>query len=494
MEGRIAENPTAELIREMVASGIFGALRLARDRAKIVLYFEKGHLIFAASNLRAHRLREQFEQKGINDSQLQSQVPDQELIDHLTRKGKLSAETLSAVRANQVADILRVALLWTDGTWMFDGRVRLTGEVRVEIDLSRFLFECARHLPGEFVRSRFQNSNGTYLSVASNGATGLSQAESLVLSRAATATTLSELTSIKGLKEDDVLRSVYALALAGWLERSDWPKQFGVKVAAESTAQLKRPAASPEVTKATAPTAKPSDDLADLQVLFARLRQARDHYDVLDVGRAAEPETIKNAYHALALRFHPDRFHQSAPDLRSQVESAFARIAQAYEVLSDQTQRADYDKGRTRVSQTAIRKTEAPSQSTKPAAAEPPKAEMSRAQTSFDRGMAALKHNRPDEAIRCFAEAAMLEPKQARYRAHYGQILSKQPNMRRIAEGELQAALALEPDNVSFRIMLAELYQLLNLRRRAEGEITRALALDPKNAAAQALLESLRRK
>jgi Tfp pilus assembly protein PilF len=56
----------------------------------------------------------------------------------------------------------------------------------------------------------------------------------------------------------------------------------------------------------------------------------------------------------------------------------------------------------------------------------------------------------------------------------------------------LQAALALEPDNASHRVMLAELYQALGLRRRAHGEAERALAADPKNEAARALLNSLR--
>jgi Tfp pilus assembly protein PilF len=95
--------------------------------------------------------------------------------------------------------------------------------------------------------------------------------------------------------------------------------------------------------------------------------------------------------------------------------------------------------------------------------------------------------------MRFLAEAALLDPHQARYRAQYGYALINQVNMRRIAENELLAALSLEPQNAGFRIMLAELYQKLGLRRRAEGELNRALVDEPGNAAAMALLQAVKK-
>ncbi len=51
MEGKLAEHPLAELIREITATGLAGALRLARERAQVAIYFESGQLVFATSNL-----------------------------------------------------------------------------------------------------------------------------------------------------------------------------------------------------------------------------------------------------------------------------------------------------------------------------------------------------------------------------------------------------------------------------------------------------------
>ena len=63
--------------------------------------------------------------------------------------------------------------------------------------------------------------------------------------------------------------------------------------------------------------------------------------------------------------------------------------------------------------------------------------------------------------------------------------------MRKTAETELQAAVALEPNNADYHAMLAQFYHGVGLRRRAQSEAARALALDPKNAAARALMANL---
>src|SRR6185369_1860189 len=208
----------------------------------------------------------------------------------------------------------------------------------------------------------------------------------------------------------------------------------------------------------------------------------KDHYEILDITRAADLERIKDSYHALARNFHPDRFHQDSPELRKNVESAFARVAQAYETLSDPGRRKAYDH---KVFGKAAGRGSGPNgnKSTDPRKA--------RAETSFQQGVAALKRNQDDEAIRLLGEAATLEPREARYRAYYGSALTRRLTSRRLAETELQAALSMEPENTSFRLMLAELYQLIGLRRRAQTELSRVLAADPRNEAARSLMATL---
>jgi curved DNA-binding protein CbpA len=490
MEGKLAEHPLAELIREITATGLPGALRLARERAKVVVYFESGQLVFAASNLRAHRLREVAKRNGLTEAHLAEfpvNTADAELAVAMLKSKTLQPDTLTAIRAKQVSDVLRLALLWVDGSWEFDPRVRLADETRVQIDANRLLLECARHLPADFVAERVQSAGGTFLNVANNNGENLLPAERLILDSTLHSKTVNELTALSEDTREETCRAIYALSLSGLLERTDWP----VAVTLDTSFSIK--ATRKDRGRPVDPPAVETDELADAEALFVRLEIAKLHYEVLDVAPLATIDEIKNAYHALALRFHPDRFHQSDPELRNKVESAFARIARAYEILSDQSLRSDYDARRSRrTAATGGAKSETTVKDSNGAKQSPPSKEQSRAETSFQHGLDALKRNRHDEAIRLLAEAAMLSPREARYRAHYGQALTRQPKTRRMGETELQAALSIEPENASYRVMLAELYGQLGLHRRAEGELKRALAANPTNEAARALLLNLR--
>lgn len=65
----------------------------------------------------------------------------------------------------------------------------------------------------------------------------------------------------------------------------------------------------------------------------------RDYYEVLGVRRDASADEIKKAYRQLALKYHPDRNPGDA-----EAERRFKEAADAYEILSDQTKRARYDR------------------------------------------------------------------------------------------------------------------------------------------------------
>jgi curved DNA-binding protein len=63
----------------------------------------------------------------------------------------------------------------------------------------------------------------------------------------------------------------------------------------------------------------------------------RDYYDILGVSRDASPEDIRRAYRTLARRYHPDVNKDPGADER------FKEIGEAYEVLSDEEKRREYD-------------------------------------------------------------------------------------------------------------------------------------------------------
>ncbi|MFY9619775.1 MAG: DnaJ domain-containing protein [Pyrinomonadaceae bacterium] len=478
-KGQLAEKPVAELIREIGEASVSGALRLARDRAKAVVYFENGDVAFAASNIRAHRLLEFLKRTGILDESAANafapKATDDEVLNLLVETRRIRADRVGTIRANHVAEVLRGVLLWTDGDWEFDPRVRIAGDTRVAIDVRRLLLESTRHLPATYLSSRFADTSEQLELAHANGQQpSLLPGEAFVLSRINGPTTVNELLSVSGMNEEETLQSLYALAICGVVKRAAW-----------ATPQFN---GSPGAKAAVKAEAVATDKIDTLEDFFGRVEQATSYYDLLGVGNQANADEVKNAYHSLARRFHPDRFHQADAQLRNQIESAFARVAQAYEVLGDASSRATYD------AQFVVPASPSASKGAprERSPATPNTTTESRAESSFQKGVAANNQRQPQQAVRFFAEAASIEPRCARYRAEYGRALINDPKTRRLAEFELKAAIALEPDNTSYRVALAELYKALGLRRRAEGELQRALTVDPKNAAARTLLASLK--
>ena len=409
MNGQLSNRPLAELIREISARSQSGRLRLERERIKVAAYFDKGNFAYAACNMRSFRLREYLQKAGILQSEqlgrFDEGMSDLDLARKLCEDRSLPSQLVEQIQSKQVSDILRLALLWTDGVWDFDPRSRLDETVNVNVDVDALLAEAERRAPA-------------------------------------------------------------------------------------------KPA------KESQPAEKAGDDEANVDAFLERLRRAESHYDVLGVESSAPPSELKTAYYDLARRYHPDRFRKADPALLTRLESAFARITQAYDTLRDDALRSNYNaklQARKRAQQVAdaTAKPATPSpdptpQTSDTSPAEPRISTAERAASDFKEGLAALEQGQRTAAIGLFASAARLAPNEARYRAYYGQTLAAQEKTRRAAETELQAAVKLDPGNAEYRMMLAQLFRDLGFSIRARGEAERAVAADPNNRKARELLRELK--
>ncbi len=546
MDGLLSDHPLAEIIHELSGGRLSGVLRVSRERAKGAVYFDEGRVVGALTNLRAYRLTESLRRNGAVgaaklDALVRPEMTDAAAGAALVAAGLLSPEELRRLRERLASEVLRQLLQWEDGEWSFDARVRLDEGQHVRVEVGQLLVESARRLAHAFAAKSFRDA-GERLSLAdatamtggdANGGPQLQPSEGFVLSRFDAPLSLGELVAVSGLPDEETRKAVYVLVLGGLLSRERPPRALPAAAAAAATAprktppaaerpnappaatttkpaeEAKQPAAETATTEAAIAPKDPKDELAEL---FERA-EAGSHYEVLGVGRLSKPDEIKRAYYALARRFHPDRFRQTvAEDERQRVELAFAKIAQAYDLLKDSTQRAAYDlklsasraQAPTADAAPPERKTEAaqPRESDhapRPDAsadAPPGKANadpLRRAEELFQAGQAALGQQNYAAATKCLGEAVLLVPQQARYRAYFGRLLARDKATRRQAESELQAAISLDARNVSYRLMLAELYRDVGLRRRAEAELEQALSIDRTSDAARRLLEELRK-
>ena len=73
------------------------------------------------------------------------------------------------------------------------------------------------------------------------------------------------------------------------------------------------------------------------------MQEVRNYYEMLGVTKNASSTEIKKAYRTLAIKYHPDR------NLGNKAaEEKFKDINEAYEILSDQTRRVQYDQSITK--------------------------------------------------------------------------------------------------------------------------------------------------
>lgn len=502
MNGQLSQHPLVELVREISAKSLGGRLRLEQERVKVAAYFAGGHFLYAASNLRTLRLREYLLKANVvkeqDLSQFDDRVSDTDLVRVLCTQKLLTPSTAEQVQAKQVADVLRLALLWIEGTWEFDSRSRLNQTFNFNIDASALLLDTGRRLPPTFAASRFRNPAEVIAPLETPLVhLDLLPPEVFLLSRIDNPMPLRDLVAVSGLGEMETLGLLYSLALAGLVKREHWQSAFRdhkPEPAPPGVVEESAPAATPP----TRETTETDVDTAEVENFLERIKNAQTHYDVLGVSTDVPGQNLKSVYYQLAKRYHPDRFRKAEVSLVSQLESAFARITRAYETLRNDGLRATYNsklEARRKAEQIAEPKpvtTAAPTEPTRDGASEPVISAAERAEAQFKEGLAALELGQKRVALGLFASAATTCPKEPRYRAHYGKLLAGDERTRRAAEGELSAAIKLDPGNGEYRVILAELYRDLGLKLRAKGEAERAVAADPNNRRARELLRALK--
>jgi curved DNA-binding protein CbpA len=71
---------------------------------------------------------------------------------------------------------------------------------------------------------------------------------------------------------------------------------------------------------------------------------SKTHYDVLEVAPTAPADEIKRAFRAQIALYHPDKVHHLGKEFKEMAAGRAIALTEAYRVLSNESQRADYDR------------------------------------------------------------------------------------------------------------------------------------------------------
>ncbi len=196
-----------------------------------------------------------------------------------------------------------------------------------------------------------------------------------------------------------------------------------------------------------------------------------DYYALLGVSRDANEAEIRERFRSLAREAHPDRAPAAK---RAEAESRFQELAEAVNVLTNSERRKIYDFERSMV-----------------ATAGPGEGGDAVSQNYLSQGIRAFKEQQFTEAAGNFQLAVTRNPKDARA-YHYLGLASAKSGDLRSAVRALEAAMALEPQNVRLLRDAGTVFRQAGLLVKAEKAYAEAIRWDPSAADLRRALEDVR--
>ncbi|MGH9333534.1 MAG: DUF4388 domain-containing protein, partial [Vicinamibacteria bacterium] len=505
-----ADTTVAELIREVYSARNTGILHFEREGVAKRVYFQKGNVVFANSDVNDDRLGEFLIRTGEIDRAMFDRVSammkktGQRFGTTLTRLEGTSGEKLVGLVRRQVQEIIYSVFDWERGAYGFEILDHPVEEdIIVDLSTAELILIGVRKMGSlDHIRSALgaldrvlrhtENPLLLYQKMT------LTTSEGYVLSRVDGGTSASEIAAISPLGEDETLRCVYALFAAGVVELAS---KNVVPTSRISASAAKEQIPAPDLRKAETSEAvgrKPSDARAqtpstepselerglieDIAAKHASLETA-SFYDLLEVGPGASDEEIKRGYYAMAKKYHPDRHH--LPHLREVqglLEELFAKVTGAYQELSDPGSRRRYDGAQQLKSREASEASrDADAQGPLPYTVPPEVI----AERHYQKGYVHFQNMEYFDAIQCVRESVRRMPAEPRYHKLLAKALSKNPNWRKEAEEHFMIALKANEFDIECLLGLAENYDAANLKTRAANIYERILAYDPDNPVAR---------
>jgi tetratricopeptide (TPR) repeat protein len=204
--------------------------------------------------------------------------------------------------------------------------------------------------------------------------------------------------------------------------------------------------------------------------LYVSMAERSNYYELLGVTAESSKDQIKQKFYALARKFHPDR-HASRSEWAESLQKLMGAANQAYDVLSDDQKRAEYDQ-RQALSQRETAEDEAIRENLRLAAA-------CRRDNNFAGSVVWMR--------KCVA----LEPSVAKYLVLLAISLAGAGHHQHEAIEHFQKAIEIDPWNVPAYLHFGKLYEQMRLPWRARPLYSKILEIDPEHTGAKEHLARL---
>ncbi len=479
-QGTIGPAALPQVVRELWRTRASGALVLERGSETKRILFHKGDVVFAATNVAKERLGERLVREGkIKRSVLELALRVMErsrerLGTTMVEWGWVSSPEMGRAVAAQIKDIINSVFSWSSGQYRFEPEAKpLPSDLVLELRTAEVIYEGARRVSDLAAIEAGLGEAPEILGLTDGGHIGIpvTQEDGYILARIDGRTTLGSVVSGSPLGKEETQRRLYAMLLAGVVEKRERP----APAVDTAPALLKRVPSDAETR------------FRDGLVARHAAMKFGSFYDRLGIAAAASEKRIREAYEDALRSVEPDAsFAEGLADLSKRMEDVRARLDEAFETLSDPDRRRAYDRSLSGMSSEATVAAEALSALTvaaksqlaenspepepkSPSTAKPSTKAAQEAELYFLEANRHWQNGDYFDAVASINEAVRLNPHKASYHRVLGRWLAENPSCVDTAREHYERAIALDPADREAHLELAKLLESEGEQEKARG-------------------------
>ncbi|TDI36756.1 MAG: DUF4388 domain-containing protein [Acidobacteria bacterium] len=486
-QGRLETASLPRIVRDLWRAKATGNLHLWNRDATKRLVFKDGHIVFAGTNVEKEKLGERLVQAGkIDRSVLDLSFRVMERSDErfgktIVEMGWMSPMEMQRYVATQIKDIIYSVFTWDEGDYRFEAvDDPVPAELMLELHTAEVIYEGAcRVINIASIRACVGSwKNGLKLAEGERLSIPVTREDGFILSRVKEGASIGDVVSTSPLGEEESLRRIYALVLAGVLEIEELVEK-----------RKRRPSSDADETR----------DMTEEERRFRDSLAARHHalelgdfYDRLEIDFGASGRRVREAYDEVMASLEP-KAHFSAylGNVEERLMKVQRKVREAYEVLSVPESRRVYD-CRREGQAAGFSGDETIAALTLDRRAQPIAVSGTDSEEAELVFLEAKRlHNGGDyfDAIAALNRAVQLEPTNGGYHRLLAQWLAQNPGCWESAQVHFEQAIAIDDKDVEAHLGLAALHEEASCADNALSVYERVIELDPDNRIAREKLE-----
>jgi Flp pilus assembly protein TadD len=490
------------LFRTIVISRKSGLLVLKKGEIQKAVYFDRGNIVTAESNVKEESLGYRLLDLGMIDIEnlkegMKRVQPGQTLRAVLVQMGRFTELDLQDVLKRLVYEVVIACFDWPDGEYSFEEGEYFWGkDLCPEISTPTIIIEGVRRTyvfdpiikdllanPKKLVFAKNPPENSQTIS--------LEPLEGFILSRIDGTLSAPEICAVSMISEEMTCRVLYGLLMAGILELEEPPavkEKPRVTPVREVRAEPKQVKAENQKPKIVFLTQEQKDQIEDIKKKYELLEKL-NHFAILEVAKGTPTSLLNASYDKLMEKYEPEnnRFITD-PVVLSKLGAVYKKLNEAYRTLTTNALRMDYDE--------RLRKEEKEQRTEGKIRMEFLRTEKQMEVTGreqdaiveYTKAKKFFETERYHDAVTHCKDAIKLNPAEPKSYNLLGKIQQKNPNLKwqKQAETNFLKAIELDPWNSEYVFDLGMLYKLAGMHLKARKYFIKTLELDERHSRALA--------